>query len=359
MSLRRLLAPLRPVVRSIRSGKAAMLALSVAVRSRWTAGLYCLFSGQWDREQRAVLHGRLAHIRGAAAGDDAPRRFALQRNTHRLEKGLIMRPRREVFARDYILETVRLYARLAAETSPGAPGAELLAYSYDVLRQYFSVAGGDAVVERARSEFEKAPPPPCPGAGPEGRVPHPPDTSPPPVGYESLMQLAVRRRSVRWYLQKPVPREVIDRAIAVAALSPSACNRQPFEFRVYDDPELVRKVASIPAGTRGFEHNFPCIVALVGRQRAFLLEQDRHVIYIDTALAAMSFLFALEAQGVSSCCINWPDIPELERRMERTLGLAPDERVTMLISVGYADPEGLVPFSQKKSVEELRSYNRV
>ncbi len=100
MSLRRLLAPLRPVVRSIRSGKAAMPRLSVAVRSRWTAGLYCLFSGQWDREQRAVLHGRLAHIRGAAAGDDAPRRFALQRNTPRLEKSLMMRPRREVFARE-------------------------------------------------------------------------------------------------------------------------------------------------------------------------------------------------------------------------------------------------------------------
>ncbi|MEJ5296754.1 MAG: nitroreductase family protein [Armatimonadota bacterium] len=356
MSLRRLLSPLKPLVRGIRSGKAAAAVLSVAVRSRWAAGLYCLLGGQWDREQRAVLHGRLAHLRGSAGDDDAPLRFALQRNTHRLEKGLIMRPRRDVFARDYILETVRLYAGLADRTPAGAPGAELLAYSHDVLKEYFAVAGSDPVVDRARAEFEKAPPPPCRTIG--ARVPHPPETSPLPVGYDELMQLALRRRSVRWYLQKPVPREVIDRAIAVAALSPSACNRQPFEFRIFDDPDLVRQVASIPAGTRGFEHNFPCIVALVGKQRAFLLERDRHVIYIDSALAAMAFLFALQVQGVSSCCINWPDIPDLERKMARTLGLAPDERVTMLISLGYADPEGLVPFSQKKTLDELRSYNR-
>ena len=61
---------------------------------------------------------------------------------------------------------------------------------------------------------------------------------------------------------------------------------------------------------------------------------------------------------MSSCCISWPDIPELELKMARTLGLAPDARVAMLISVGYADPEGLVPLSHKESYDELRSYNR-
>ena len=72
---------------------------------------------------------------------------------------------------------------------------------------------------------------------------------PAPVKYEGLLDLARRRRSVRWFLQKPVPREMIDRAVAVAALSPSACNLQPFEFRVFDDAELTQKVASIPTGT--------------------------------------------------------------------------------------------------------------
>jgi hypothetical protein len=29
----------------------------------------------------------------------------------------------------------------------------------------------------------------------------------------------------------------------------------------------------------------------------------------------------------------------------------------MLCSVGYADPEGMIPFSQKKLLDTIRSYN--
>jgi hypothetical protein len=39
------------------------------------------------------------------------------------------------------------------------------------------------------------------------------------------------------------------------------------------------------------------------------------------------------------------------------LRLKPTERVIMLIAVGYADPEGIIPFSQKKTLDVLRSYN--
>jgi nitroreductase len=73
-------------------------------------------------------------------------------------------------------------------------------------------------------------------------------------------------------------------------------------------------------GTSGFYENFPCVVVLIGKVRAFPFERDRHVIYFDASLAAMAFQFALEVQGVSSCCINWPDIPERERMMAQTLG---------------------------------------
>jgi nitroreductase len=96
---------------------------------------------------------------------------------------------------------------------------------------------------------------------------------------------------------------------------------------------------------------------LVGRLRAYFDPRDRHVIYIDASLAAMAFQFALEVQGVGSCCINWPDVRDREQKIGQLLGLAPDERVIMLISFGYPDPTGLVPYSQKKSLDELRRYN--
>ncbi len=73
----------------------------------------------------------------------------------------------------------------------------------------------------------------------------------------------------------------------------------------------------------------------------------------------MSFLFALETLGLSSCTINWPDFEPLEARMQKILGLDITERVVMLIAVGYAHPETLVPYSEKKQLDTFRSYNRL
>jgi nitroreductase len=72
----------------------------------------------------------------------------------------------------------------------------------------------------------------------------------------------------------------------------------------------------------------------------------------------MALCFALECQGVSSCCVNWPDLADTEARMAAALGLAPYERPIMCMAVGYADMAEKVPYSQKLPLDELRSYNR-
>jgi len=114
----------------------------------------------------------------------------------------------------------------------------------------------------------------------------------------------------------------------------------------------------MPMGTKGFAHNFPAIVVLVGQLRAYFHPRDRHIIYIDASLAAMGFMLALETLGLSSCAINWPDIPDKEQKMADALDLDPDQRPIMLIAVGFPDPEGAVACSQKQSLDNLRTYNR-
>jgi nitroreductase len=218
--------------------------------------------------------------------------------------------------------------------------------------------GEHPVVARARRLFVKAPAGTDARSSKVGLSPYARDLERPiPVEYEALLELAERRRSVRWFEQRPVPRELVDKAVEVAGLSPSACNRQPFEFRAFDDPELVQRVASIPMGTRGWSGNIPMFVVIVGSLSAFFDERDRHLIYTDSSLAAMSFVFALETLGLSTCCVNWPDIAEREDRMRLLLGLSPGERPVMCIAIGYPDREGLVPFSHKKAVRELVRYN--
>src|SRR5690606_10309881 len=174
-----------------------------------------------------------------------------------------------------------------------------------------------------------------------------------------FLKLSQQRRSVRWYDQKPVPREITEKALKIALNSPSACNRQPFKFYIFDEPELAKKIGSIPMGTKGFAENFPAVAVIVGQLRAYPFERGLHVIYIDGALAAMSFMYALETLGLASCPINWPDVEPLELKMEKTLQLEKDQRPIMLISYGYPDKSGQIPFSAKMPLEQAAVFNKI
>jgi nitroreductase len=71
----------------------------------------------------------------------------------------------------------------------------------------------------------------------------------------------------------------------------------------------------------------------------------------------MSLMFALETLGLSSVPINWPDIEFIEQQMEKIIPLSEDERPMMLIGIGYADPDGGIPYSQKKTPDQLLIFN--
>jgi nitroreductase len=331
---------------------------------RWSAGFfssgdrlssayYAFVNAAFRREHRGVLGGQARyHARVKAVGGSS---WVLRRNVHRLEKGIIMRPRRSVFARDYIEQTVQSYAALTGLSGDMSIDPGELQWARDVLTEFFSITGPDPSLDRARARFTTIVSTQYQGTR---MVPYAKSEAvKASVSYEEFLKLCQQRRSVRWYQNRPVPRELIDQAIRAAAQAASACNRQPFTFRVFDDPDLVQQVAAIPGGTAGFRQQFPAIVVIVGDLSAFFDERDRHLIYIDGSLAAMSFTLALETLGVSSCLINWPDTAGQDRLMARLLRLERWERVVMLCSVGYADPEGMIPFSQKKLLDTIRSYN--
>ena len=307
------------------------------------------------REQRAVLAGKKNYYKNLGA----PRasRVELRRNIHRLEKGLIMKPFRDVFAQGYITETLLSYQKAVGQyqSAPNSSDYSELVWAHNVLQQFFSVARPVGAIAKAKAIFSELQFTPTE----LDKIPYHNIEKRGVPSYDQLLSLAEARRSVRWFLQKPVPREAIDRALMVARQSPTACNRLPYEFRIFDEPTLVRKVAKTPFGTTGYADNIPVIAVLVGKLDHYFSARDRHAIYIDSSLAAMGFAYALEVQGISTCMINWPDFEPLEMKMQKMLGLSTSERPIMLIAIGYADPEGKVPYSQKKSLDNIRSYNRV
>ena len=334
--------------------------LEVLAANRLTSLVYIVISiPAFNRERFAVLRGQRDYYRNLSRARFS--RTELRRNIHRLEKGILMRPRRPVFALDYLMETMEFYERATGQHA-SLPDVDIdeLTWAHAVLREYFSIidAGKNPVVDAARARFNAT----LAQFRPDDvqRVPYErARTSPSQVRYEDLLALAVQRRSVRWFEQRPVPRELIDKALLVGRQSPSACNRLPYSFRIFDDPEMVRRVCSIPVGTAGYGHQIPTIAVVIGRLNHYFSARDRHVIYVDAALAAMPFMLALETLGLSSSVINWPDFEPLERKMQNALGLAYDERVIMLVAIGYADPQGLVAHSEKKPLDGLRSYNQL
>ncbi len=332
-----------------------MLARRGIDRPFFASLFYSFGSSAFSREQRAFLYGQKQFLDSASTSNLSK----LRRNTHRIEKGIISRPRRDVFALDYIGETVDAYQQAVSEDA--CTDVIGVAWAHDVLTEYFSITSSDnEVLSGLRERFMKLAKPAavCKPDRSEGtRTPYHRETRDSLPTYESLLDLAKQRRSVRWFKGEPVPRELLLKALSVATLAPSACNRQPYQFRIFDEPELLRKVAALPAGTAGYHQNFPCIVVVVGQMRYYFDERDRHLIYIDGSLAAMSFVLALETLGLSSCCINWPDIEKREVEAAKLLKLAPDERPVMFIAVGFADPTGLVPYAEKRAPDRLSRFN--
>ena len=344
----------KSVFNSIKSTKEKIEfnSIKIASSNKFLSDAYYFFKSDFSEEHQSVLKGRKAYYE--SLHDIGESCALLRRNTHRIEKGLIMKPRRDIFAEGFILETVKCYER--------AINSSILAntekkWATDVLDEYFKVVGSTQITESAKKIYFSAR---KEVSGLEPMIPvFPNDTSsftPYPfknlpsskIEFEELKELFISRRSVRWYQDKPVPIELIQKAANIASFAPSACNRQPYRFLFCNDKQKTFAIADCAMGTTGFAENLPAIIAVVGDLSAYPAERDRHVIYIDGSLAAMQLMLALETLGLSTCPINWPDMQEREKRIRKIIKLKDYERIVMLMAVGYADPTGGIPYSQKK-----------
>ncbi|SFC34997.1 Nitroreductase [Algibacter lectus] len=312
-------------------------------RKSFASFFYSFLSKEFNREQYAVIQG-IKEKR-----EQKVDQYLLRRNVHRIEKGLAMRPRRPIFGEGFIEDTLHEFNKLSISNN------EEYIWFRDVLGEYFNVTGDSPIITPLRKNFQdKFSNNDLTNIKPYSRK----NAVFSDVTYDQILSLSQQRRSVRWYKDIKVPRDLIEKALKVGLNAPSACNRQPFEFLVYDDPKKIKKIASIPMGTVGFHQQFPMVIVVVGDLSAYDNERDRHVIYIDGSLSAMGFILALETLGLSSCMINWPDIEPLELNMNNELNLPVYKRPLFLISVGYADQEGIIPYSMKKDINETVTYNK-
>src|SRR5680860_720301 len=183
----------------------------------------------FNREQFAVLKGRRNYYRNLKK--NRLTHVELRRNIHRLEKGMIMQPRRPIFARDYIGETIDFYEQVVNQFCGNKDSMDVseIQWSHNVLDRYFStVDTGNKAIDDARKRYnETLETYSC--SENEVKAPYLNKDRPKSnIKYDDLLKLAMQRRSVRWFQQKKVPRKLIDKALLVGRQSPTACNRMPY-----------------------------------------------------------------------------------------------------------------------------------
>ncbi len=278
--------------------------------------------------------------------------YNFRRNIHRLEKGLSYATLKPVFAEDYIGETVN-YLVEGEKSKAFDKGS--IGWGKSVLNEYFSKVNHTNTITRAFESFEGTT---RNNGFPKNEIPYDEALRPSSdITYEQLMELSIRRRSVRHYKDVKVDEDVIKKAYEIAKLSPSACNRQSFHYYFYNEQKVVDKLSQVPGGVAGYQ--IPAVVVMVGNYNGYFDERDINAPIIDASLSAMSFLYALETLGLASVCINWPNLPDREKKIRKILDLKEHEFVIMMIGLGYPEATGKIPYSQKRPADEVVKVNAI
>ena len=153
-------------------------------------------------------------------------------------------------------------------------------------------------------------------------------------------ELIAKRRSVRKFTDREVPREVVDRILAEALSAPSARNTRTTRFLVVDDPALVARMAEMRDYGSAFLKGAPLAVLVLGDTSASDLWRE------NAAISATVLQLACVDEGLASCWVHVngrprrKDAPDGERAADylRTFLPVPDGCEPLCaIALGYSD----------------------
>ena len=143
-------------------------------------------------------------------------------------------------------------------------------------------------------------------------------------------ELIAKRRSVRKFTDREVPREVVDRILAEALSAPSARNTRTTRFLVVDDPALVARMAEMRDYGSAFLKGAPLAVLVLGDTSASDLWRE------NAAISATVLQLACVDEGLASC---WVHVNGRPRRKD-----APDgERAADYLRTFLPVPDGCAP----------------
>lgn len=159
------------------------------------------------------------------------------------------------------------------------------------------------------------------------------------------------RRSMRSYDKRPIEEETILRAVEIANLSPSACNRQPTEVYFANAPQLVDKIDELITGTIGFKGETPNFLVVTTDTARFHYEEQMQW-YLNGGIYLSHLVLALHSLGIGSCIMQWKAFYRTEKELKSLLGISEHEAIIAVIGCGHFREETRCSCAQRKPVAE-------
>ncbi|HEX2994674.1 MAG TPA: nitroreductase family protein [Anaerolineales bacterium] len=197
------------------------------------------------------------------------------------------------------------------------------------------------------------------------------------VDFREHMQ---RRRTVRQFSDRPIPREVIEECLLTAGSAPSAANLQPWHFVVVSDPKVKREIrvsaeqeedefyhrrapqewldalAIIGADEfKPFLETAPCLIAIFGKSHSQLPDGRRvknYYVNESVGIATGFLIAAIHNAGL----VSLTHTPSPMGFLNDILHIPPDEKPFLILVVGYPAENAKVPVIAKKSLEQLATF---
>lgn len=197
------------------------------------------------------------------------------------------------------------------------------------------------------------------------------------VAFRTDMQ---RRRTVRQFSDRRVPRDVIEECLAAAATAPSGANMQPWHFVVVQDPAVKRQIresaeeeerefyrnrapqewldALAPLGTdenKPFLEVAPCLIAVFVQSYGLTADGRKFKHYYaqeSVGLATGILITAIHHAGL----VSLTHTPSPMGFLNEILHRPSNERPFLILVVGYPADDAVVPDISKKTLGEIVTF---
>ena len=139
------------------------------------------------------------------------------------------------------------------------------------------------------------------------------------------------RRTIRKYLQRAVPKEVLLKCVDAARLSPSGVNFQPLRYVIVNDQKMLKKVFDTLSWAVFLPDYYPREEEMPQAYIVLLSDKNGRTPVHDASIASMSISMVAYDEGLGSCIMASIDRKKLSEVLNVPEGLT----IELVVALGY------------------------